>query len=31
MHLDDYKYITLNLKCFENVSPLFEIKDQNQT
>jgi hypothetical protein len=31
MYLDDYKYTKLYLKCFENVSPLFEIKDQNQT
>lgn len=29
MHLDEYKSSTLNLKYFENVSPLFEIKDPN--
>jgi len=29
MHLDDYKSSTLNLKYFENVSALFEIKDPN--
>lgn len=29
MHLDDYKSSTLNLKYFENVNPLFEIKNPN--